>query len=175
MATSKTKTKATKVTADSFIKKIADEQVREDCRTLVTMMKQVTKAEPVMWGPAIVGFGTWHYKYDSGHEGDICMMGFSPRKQNITLYIAPGFDDFRDELAQLGKHSTGKSCLYIKRLADVDQGVLKQIITKASKQMKIISAGATVREGVRSLRKSSAEAKATKKTSKKASKKPGKK
>ena len=168
MAQAELKTKATKVSADAFISKIADQKVRQDCRTLVAMMKQVTKEEPVMWGPSIIGFGTWHYKYESGREGEICMMGFSPRKQNLSLYIVCDFKGFEDELARLGKHKTGKCCLYIKRLADIDQKVLKQMMVKSAKQMKAIAKAPTAQQGMRDLHMKES---AKKKTKKKAAKK----
>jgi uncharacterized protein YdhG (YjbR/CyaY superfamily) len=94
-------------------------------------MKQASKLEPKMWGTSIIGFGDIHYKYASGHEGDTCMMGFSPRKQNFTLYFMTGLDNFKDEFKELGKYKTGKGCLYIKNLDDVDDSVLKNIFKKA--------------------------------------------
>jgi len=153
MANAELKTKATKVSAASFISKIADPQTRADCQAIVQMMKQVTKAEPVMWGPAIVGFGDWHYKYESGRENDWFMMGFSPRKQNLTLYFMPGFDGLEDEMKKLGKYKTGKCCLYIKRLDDIDLPVLKKIMTSAAKQMKTIAKAPTAQAGFRELKK----------------------
>ena len=92
------------------------------------MMKEVTGAEPQMWGPSIVGFGAYHYKYESGREGDWFLVGFSPRKQNLTLYIMAGFKRYEELLAKLGKHKTGKSCLYLNKLADVDEEVLRQMV-----------------------------------------------
>lgn len=136
MAKAELKTKVTKQSADTFINKIPDKQMREDCQQLVTMMKQVTKAEPVMWGPSIVGFGNWTYKYESGREGDWFIMGFSPRKQNLSLYIMPGLDDFENELSKLGTFKTGQACLYVKRLDDIDSKVLRQIMTRAVKSVK---------------------------------------
>jgi len=99
------------------------------------MMKQVTKAKPVMWGSSIVGFGSYHYKYASGHEGDACLAGFSPRKQNLTIYIVPGFERYRALLKKLGKHKTSKSCLYIKILNDIDLPTLKKLIKQSFEQM----------------------------------------
>ena len=105
-----------------------DEKRREDCFALVELMEAATGAPAKMWGTSIVGFGSYHYKYASGREGDWMITGFSPRKQNLTLYIMSGFEEYDSLLAKLGKHSTGKSCLYIKRLADVDTDVLRQLV-----------------------------------------------
>jgi hypothetical protein len=99
-------------------------------------MKQVTKSEPKMWGSSIVGFGTYHYKYESGREGDWFITGFSPRKQNLTLYIMGGFARYDELMKQLGKHKTGKSCLYIKYLADVDLPTLKKLIQESVSHMR---------------------------------------
>jgi hypothetical protein len=99
-------------------------------------MKQATRAQPKMWGPSMVGFGSYHYKYDSGHEGDCFLAGFAPRSRELTLYIMPGFEHYQSLLAKLGKHRTGKSCLYIKRLADVDLRVLRELISSSVKEMK---------------------------------------
>jgi len=129
------KTKITKANVDEFIKSVKDEQKRVDCFKIVDIMQKATKAEPKMWGTSIVGFGTYHYKYASGREGDWMLIGFSPRKQNLTLYIMSGFDEYASLLSKLGKHSKGKSCLYIKRLEDIDMKVLKELITKSVKHM----------------------------------------
>lgn len=129
------KTKPTKVTVEDFINKIADEGVRDDCNALIKIMKKVTGEKPVMWGPSIVGFGLYHYKYESGHEGDMCIAGFSPRKPNLTVYLMPGFSEQTDLLKKLGKHKTGKSCLYFKRLSDVDTKVLEKMIADSVKQV----------------------------------------
>jgi hypothetical protein len=125
------KTKATEQSVEDFLDKIPDEQVRDDCRALVKLMKKATGFAPKMWGPAIVGFGKYHYKYESGHEGDMCLAGFSPRKQNITLYVMPYSLEKNDLLSKLGKHKTGKGCLYIKKLADVDEKVLGKLVTES--------------------------------------------
>ena len=129
------KTKKTKASVDAFLGKL-DADRREDCKTLVRLMTQATKAEPKMWGPSIVGFGDYKYKYDSGREGEWFAMGFSPRKKDLTLYILPGVQAYKAHLAQLGPHKTGMSCLYIKRLADVDIDVLKRLVTDAAKQLR---------------------------------------
>lgn len=104
--------------------------------TLLRIMKQATGAEPAMWGPSIVGYGRYHYKYASGREGDWFVAGFSPRKRDLTLYIVAGFERYEALMAKLGKHTTGKSCLYIKRLADVDLTVLEELIASSVKHMK---------------------------------------
>ena len=130
------KTKVNKASVDKFIKGVKDEQTRDDCFKIAEIMKKATKAEPRMWGTSIVGFGTYHYKGASGREGDWFLVGFSPRKQNLTLYIMHGFDGYLDLLKKLGKHTTGKSCLYIKKLDDVDLKVLDQIVTNSVKELK---------------------------------------
>ena len=122
------KTIQTEASVEDFLNLIEDNQKREDCFEIVKMMKQVTKKEPKMWGPSIIGFGSYHYKYESGREGDSPQIGFSPRKQNITLYILSGSDHENPLLQKLGKHSISKVCLYIKRLADVDKKVLLELI-----------------------------------------------
>jgi hypothetical protein len=116
---------------ERFLAGIEDEARREECRTVAKMMKQVTRAEPEMWGPSIVGFGRYSYRYESGREGEWMLTGFSPRKQALTLYIMSGFSEHEGLLAKLGRFKTGKSCLYIKRLSDVDLKVLKQLIQKS--------------------------------------------
>jgi hypothetical protein len=129
------KTKKTTNSVDAFLQKV-DVARRDDCVTLVRLMKAATKADPKMWGASIVGFGEYHYKYASGREGDWFQMGFSPRKNDLTLYIMPAVDEYRDHLAELGPHKTGVGCLYIKRLADVDRSVLKKIVTEAARRMR---------------------------------------
>lgn len=125
------KTKPTEQSVDTFIDNLSEEQVKADCKTLVKLMSKITGAPPKMWGSSIIGFGTYHYKYSSGHEGDSCLAGFSPRKQNITIYAMLGIDDFSDLLNKLGKHKTGKGCLYIKRLSDVDLQILEKVIKRS--------------------------------------------
>ncbi len=127
------KTQPTNDSVEAFINSVADQQKRADAFTLVALMQKATKQPPKMWGPAIVGFGTYHYVYASGREGDSPLIGFSPRKQNLTLYIVGGWDHEPALLAKLGKHSLSKVCLYIKRLSDVDMPTLKQLITAAAK------------------------------------------
>lgn len=129
------KTKPTKASVTSFLNKIANEERRNDCKAVSELMAEVTGAEPVMWGPSIVGFGTYHYKYPSGREGDWMMMGFSPRKGDLTLYILPSVEEFPELMAKLGKHKTGKSCLYLKKLDDIDLEVLRRILQQSMKKM----------------------------------------
>ena len=132
---SELKTKRNRASVQAFLRGIEDATRRQDCRTLVTLMKQATGEKPEMWGTSIVGFGSYHYKGASGREGDWFLAGFSPRKQNLTLYIMAGFDEYDELLDKLGKYSTGKACLYIKRLEDVDQSTLKKLIRQSSKHM----------------------------------------
>lgn len=127
------KTKPTTATVDAFLKGIDDDDRRKDCHTLARIMKKAVKADGRMWGPSIVGFGSYHYKYESGREADWFLVGFAPRKQDLTLYLMAGFDRFPTLLKKLGKHKTGKSCLYIKRLADVDQSVLAELVSASVK------------------------------------------
>ena len=125
------KTKPTAASVNAFIEAIDDERKREDARTIAEMMAEVTGAPPKMWGSSIVGFGSYHYRYASGREGDFMETGFSPRKRALTLYIMAGFSDYEGLLARLGKFSIGKSCLYIKRLADVDETVLRELVERS--------------------------------------------
>lgn len=133
------KTKLNDASVEDFLNTVSDDQIRTDCFEIAKIMKQVTKAEPKMWGSSIVGFGSYHYKGASGREGDWMLVGFSPRKQNLTLYIMAGFDRYDELMNKLGKFSTGKSCLYIKKLADVDKKVLKELISESVQFMKKIS------------------------------------
>lgn len=130
------KTKQTDSSVEAFLNAIPDEQKRADAVALVKLIKQVTRFEPKMWGSSIVGFGSYHYKYDSGHEGDSMLVGLSPRKQNLTLYLMLGLADYSDLLKKLGKHKTGKGCLYINRLADVDLPTLKGLIKRSVQNIK---------------------------------------
>jgi len=129
------KTRRNKGNVEAFLNNVPDEGKRQDSFTILELMRQVTGREPEMWGDSIVGFGSYHYKYKSGREGDWFLTGFSPRKQNLTLYIMSGFDDYDQLLNKLGKYSTGKSCLYIKKVEDVDTDVLKQLIKKSVAHM----------------------------------------
>ncbi len=132
-----TKTKPTAVDVDAFIDAVDNPVRREDARTIRRMMERLTGDEARMWGPSIVGFGSYHYKYDSGHEGTSCRLGFSPRKAELVLYVLTGDERQEPLLARLGKHKTGKSCLYVKKLADVDLAVLEEIIRYALAHMDV--------------------------------------
>ena len=123
-----TKTRPTQMQVADFIEAAPDAVRRDDAKTLVALMARVTGEEPVMWGPSIIGFGSYHYRYESGHEGDACRMGFSPRKAELVLYVLNGSPEQAAQLARLGRHKTGKSCLYVKRLADVDMAVLEELL-----------------------------------------------
>jgi hypothetical protein len=130
------KTRETNASVAEFINSISDEVKRSDAQTIVKLMEEVTGEKPRMWGDSIVGFGHYHYRYASGREGDWFLVGFSPRKQNLTLYIMSGFDDYEDLRAQLGKHTVGKSCLYVKKLADVDEPTLRELIRQSVDHMR---------------------------------------
>jgi hypothetical protein len=129
------KTKPTEQSVEQFLQGVPDEQRRQDCFTMLELMRQITGTDPKLWGSSIVGFGSYHYKYASGHEGDSFLTGFSPRKQNLTLYIMPGFDQYDALMQKLGKHTTGKSCLYIKRLTDIDLPTLRELIQQSFNHM----------------------------------------
>jgi hypothetical protein len=130
------KTKKTEASVDDFLNGVKDEATKKDCLEIVKLMKQATKADPKMWGSSIVGFGTQHLKYASGRELDWMVIGFSPRKQNLTLYIPGSLESYADLLKKLGKHTTGKGCLYVKSLKDVDAKVLKELIQRSIKETK---------------------------------------
>ena len=134
------KTRKTAVSVSSFLDAIPDETRRKECKAVAKLMKDATGARPRMWGPAIVGFGDMRCKYESGREVDWFLTGFSPRKDNLTLYLMPGLDAHGALLKKLGRHSTGKSCLYIKRLEDVDPVVLKRLIADGVKAARKFSA-----------------------------------
>ena len=136
MAKAELKTKVNTASVEGFLNSVEDEQKRADCFEILKMMKQVTKETPRMWGSSIVGFGSYHYKGASGREGDWMLTGFSPRKQNLTLYLMGGFDLHKDLLKKLGKYKTSVGCLYIKTLDDVDKTVLKKLVTESVKTMK---------------------------------------
>ncbi|MCY4060505.1 MAG: DUF1801 domain-containing protein [Gammaproteobacteria bacterium] len=125
------KTRPTASSVDAFIDTVDDEYKRSECRTIARLMAEIAGAEGVMWGSSIVGFGSYHYRYASGREGDFFEAGFSPRKRALTIYVMAGFAEYEDLLARLGKHSTGKSCLYVKRLADVDLAVLREMLVRS--------------------------------------------
>ena len=130
------KTKVNNASVKKFLESVKDEQKRTDSFKVLAMMKKITKEKPKMWGPSIVGFGKYHYKYASGHEGDMCITGFSPRKNALTIYILPGLLKYDLLMKRLGRHKTGVSCLYIKKLEDVDLKVLKELISESVKYMK---------------------------------------
>jgi hypothetical protein len=130
------KTKRNDASVEKFLNGVKDERKRADCFEILKLMEEATGAPAEMWGTSIIGFGKYHYKYASGREGDWMLTGFSPRAQNITLYIMAGFEGYGDLLAQLGRHSTGKSCLYIKKLDDVDKKVLKKLVKQSVAHMK---------------------------------------
>jgi hypothetical protein len=140
----KNKTTETEANVETYIGAIADDQRREDCRALIKLMGKATKTPPKMWGASIVGFGKYHYKYDSGHEGNMCLIGFSSRKEAISIYLACGAGErLSPILARLGKHKMGKGCLYVKRLTDVDQAVLGELIKKSIDEIKRLVASRT--------------------------------
>jgi len=130
------KTKVNDASVAGFLNSVADEQKRKDSFEIMKIMQKITKEKPKMWGPSIVGFGSYHYKGASGREGDWMLIGFSPRKQNLTLYLMGGLNTHTDLLKKLGKHKTSVGCLYIKRLSDVDVNVLKKLIAESLKRMK---------------------------------------
>lgn len=129
------KTKPTKVSVEKFLDAIEDETRRKDGYELLEMMKKISKEEPKMWGPSIIGFGSYHYKYESGHEGDCCKIGFSPRKDSFSLYLFPYLVQTSELMKTLGKHKSGKGCLYIKKLEDIDKSVLKDLIKESLSQI----------------------------------------
>lgn len=122
------KTKQTDESVTTFLNTVPDETKRKDCFEILEMMRQATGLQPKMWGTSIIGFGSYHYKYESGHEGDMCLIGFSPRKQNIVLYGTGGAGRNDDLLQKLGKHKTGKGCLYVNKLTDVNVDILKKLL-----------------------------------------------
>lgn len=132
----KNKTQPTEVTPQEFIATVEHPTRRADAEVLLEMMTRASGCTPKMWGPSIVGFGRYHYKYDSGREGDFILTGFSPRKANLAIYVMPGYDDLGDQLKELGKHKLGKSCLNVNKLADVNLDVLEKIVTDGVAKMR---------------------------------------
>ena len=130
------KTRPTRASVTAFMAAIGDRQMRTDAKKVAAMMRRATGKRARMWGPSIVGYGSYHYTYESGREGDYMITGFSPRKQALTVYIMPGFRRFEGLMSKLGKYKTGKSCLYIKRLDDVDETVLEQLIDESVRYMR---------------------------------------
>lgn len=129
------KTKATGVSVDAFLDAVPDSRRREDGKKVRDLMERLSGEPAAMWGPTIVGFGSYHYKYDSGHEGTMCRIGFSPRKAELVLYVLSGTDEEGGLLARLGKHRIGKACLYVKKLEDVDMRVLEALVSGALARM----------------------------------------
>ena len=125
------KTKKNKASVEKFLNSVKDEKKREDSYIVLKLMKQITKADPEMWGTSIIGFGSYHYRYASGREGDWFVTGFSPRKQSLTLYIMSGFSKYPDLLKKLGKFKTSKGCLYINKIEDIDIKILKELIKQS--------------------------------------------
>lgn len=137
MAKAENKTQPTSISVAEFIRSLDDEKRQHECEQIIQLMQEESGCEPVMWGAAIIGFGQYHYRYDSGREGDFMRIGFSPRKQNLSLYIMPGFDGYQELLDKLGKHKLGKSCLYIKRLSDVDTNALRELVRASLQEMRV--------------------------------------
>jgi hypothetical protein len=129
------KTKQNEGSVTEFLQAVPEERKRQDSFTILKLMQEITGQEPKMWGDSIIGFGTYHYKYASGREGDTPVTGFSPRKQNLTIYIIMGFDGYEALLKKLGKYKTGKACLYINKLDDIDMSVLKELIQASVSQV----------------------------------------
>lgn len=130
MANSKNKTVETDASVEKFLATINDDQQRADSMTIIKMMQDISGEPPKMWGSSIIGFGTYHYKYESGREGDMPQLAFSPRKGKLALYLTPTVEEYADELANLGPHKTAKVCLYIKKLEDIDINVLDKVLRK---------------------------------------------
>jgi hypothetical protein len=134
------KTKQTGKSVTEFLNNLADDKKRQDSQTLIQAISQATGAEPRMWGESIIGFGDWRYKYESGRENDWFQVGFSPRKQNLTLYLNCGSEPFADLLARLGKFQARNSCLYINKVEDIDLAVLQELVTQAVERLKTVQA-----------------------------------
>lgn len=132
----KNKTTQTESSVADFLKAIDDKEKRADAKRVAAMMRKATGKRAKLWGSSIVGFGTYHYKYVSGHEGDSALVSFSPRKKNLVIYIMPGFNEFPALMEKLGKYKTGKSCLYLNKLDDVDEHVLQKLIEQSVKVMR---------------------------------------
>ncbi|HEX6134420.1 MAG TPA: DUF1801 domain-containing protein [Longimicrobiales bacterium] len=130
------KTQANESSVEAYLSTVTDPVRHDDCMRVLALMKDVMGEDPKMWGASIVGFGRYRYRYESGREGEWFVTGFSPRKNNLTLYIMAGFDRYDDLLQRLGKYSTGKSCLYVKRLADVDEAVLRELVAASAKHVR---------------------------------------
>jgi len=136
MASAENKTQPTATSVTYYLATLQPDQKRQDAMAINAMIRRVTGELPKMWGDSIIGFGHHHYKYDSGREGDWFLVGFAPRKANLVLYIMPGFKEYKPLMKKLGKHKIGKSCLYINKLADVDQDVLEKLVARSVDHMK---------------------------------------
>lgn len=130
------KTGKTDASVEAFLASVEHDKRREDCRAVVALMEEITGEKPAMWGGSIIGFGSYHYTYASGREGDWPLTGVSPRKQSLTLYIMAGFDRYEELMGKLGKYKTGKSCLYVNKLEDVDLQVLRDLVTHSVDHMR---------------------------------------
>ena len=135
MAKTDNKTKETAASVDAYIAAVADPNQRADAEKICALMQRLSGEPAKMWGPSIIGFGSYHYRYDSGREGEMCRIGFSPRKGQTVLYLIDGFEGQPELMARLGKHKTGKSCLYVKRLSDIDEAVLEDLCVRSLKYM----------------------------------------
>lgn len=135
MAKTDNKTKETAASVDAYIAAVADPNQRGDAEKICAIMERLSGEPAKMWGPSIIGFGSYHYRYDSGREGEMCRIGFSPRKGQTVLYLIDGFEGHAELMARLGKHKTGKSCLYVKRLSDIDETVLEEICVRSLQYM----------------------------------------
>jgi Domain of unknown function (DU1801) len=145
------KTTPTTASVDTYVASVGTNERQADCRALVALFRKVTHEPPVMWGSSIIGFGRYHYKYASGHEGDACLVGFSSRKTDLTLYLLPGFEERGPLLAKLGPHKAGKGCLYVKRLAELDLTVLETLIRASytDMQRRVATPPASATQGAR--------------------------
>ena len=135
MPKAENKTQRTRASVAAFLSAIADETRRKDAKAIDKLMREISGEKPALWGPTIIGYGQCHYKYASGREGDMGKLGFSPRKANLVVYIVPGFKKYAPLLKKLGKHKIGKSCLYINKLADVDEKILRELVARSWKFM----------------------------------------
>lgn len=135
---SEIKTKTTHASVTDFLNQVEPDQKRADAYKILELMENISGEKPKMWGPSIIGFGTYHYTYDSGHEGDMCVTGFSPRKQHLVLYINFDFPESKDLLEKLGRYKISKACLYIKKLSDIDLSILERLIELSIKRVKTI-------------------------------------
>lgn len=131
------KTKPTEVSVAAFLASIPDARRRAEGETLLAVLGRASGEPARMWGPSIVGFGSYHYRYESGHEGDACLTGFSPRQAALSIYVLPGFARYQELLQRLGKHKAGKACLYVKRLTDIDLAVLEELVRASVEQLRL--------------------------------------